>query len=84
MARRDAVFRGLFAVVYLPLYYLILYPIVFFAGVIVTAVSILFTGVTGRELRRKPRLTSNAWELISRPVTWIFSGQKRDKPTWMP
>ena len=84
MARRDALSRAIIGIVYLPLYYLVLYPIVFVLGVLVTAVAVVWTFLTGRELERKPRATARAWESISQPVTWIFSGNERDKPSWVP
>lgn len=85
MSRRvDAFERAIFGIVYLPLYYFILYPIVFFAGVIVTAIGIVWTVITGRDVERKSQAASGAWESISRPVTWVFSGERSDKPGWVP
>ena len=84
MTRKEAGRRLLFGIVYLPLYYVLLYPIVFFVGVIAAAISIAFTIVTGRELDLKPQWTASSWESISQPVTWVFSGRKSDKPGWVP
>lgn len=84
MSRREGLKRGLFALVYLPLYYLLLYPVVFFAGVIVVIIDIAWQIVTGRSLERKPLWTSTAWQRISQPVTWVFSGNNADKPGWIP
>ena len=84
MSRSDALRRAVVGIVYLPLYYVLLYPVVFFAGVVLTAIALLIQLVTGSEPDLKPQLTSSAWEAISQPVTWVFSGNDRDKPTWVP
>lgn len=84
MARRDAVLRVLVGVWYLPLYYVILYPLVFLLGIIVAALDVVFALVTGRNLTLKPAWTTRAWEDISGVVTWIFGGKARDKPGWVP
>lgn len=83
-SRREAVERLAVGVIYLPIYYLILYPIVFFGGVILTALAIGWEIVTGRRADIKPRTSASAWESISQPVTWVFSGEQRDKPGWVP
>lgn len=84
MARRDALERGLFAVVYLPLYAIVLYPVAFALGIIVAAVNILLSVILRRRVRFKSELAANAWRAISQPVTWVFSGEPRDKPGWVP
>ena len=84
MSRLDALERLIFGVVYLPLYYFVLYPIVFFVSVVLTAIGIVWTLITGRETGRKERTTSSTWERISQPVTWVFSGDRSDKPNWVP
>ena len=82
--RRDAVERLLIGIVYLPLYYILLYPLVFFGGVILTALAIGWEVLTGRRPDIKPRASASAWERISQPVTWVFSGRASDKPGWVP
>lgn len=84
MSRRDALYRALFGILYLPLYYLVLYPVVFVLGVIVAGIDIGWTLLTGRSLQIKPAWTSNAWERISAPVTYVFSGDERRRPHWLP
>lgn len=84
MARRDAFLRVLVGIVYLPLYYFVLYPLAFAVGIVLTAVDVLFTLVTGRRLEVKPRLATRLWEGVSQGVTWVFSGRERDKPRWVP
>lgn len=84
MVRREAGKRVAIGIVYLPLYYFVLYPVVFVLGVLVTILDVLWTFATGRQLRRKPRWTTAAWESISQGVTWIFSGRESDKPGWVP
>ena len=84
MSRSNALRRAVVGILYLPLYYVLLYPVVFFAGVILTAIALVIQLVTGSEPELKPQLTSSAWESISQPVTWVFSGDDRDKPTWVP
>ncbi|AUX09275.1 hypothetical protein AArcSl_1646 [Halalkaliarchaeum desulfuricum] len=83
MARKEASKRLLLGIVYLPVYYFILYPVVFFLGVLVTAVDILWTIVFGESLGLVPAWSSSTWESISQPVTWIFGGSRSDKPSWM-
>lgn len=84
MSRRDALLRAVVAVIYLPLYYFVLYPLAFVVGIVLTALSLVIQAVTGREPTLKPRLAASVWDGVSRPVTWIFGGQDRDKPTWVP
>ena len=84
MTRSSALGRLVFGVVYLPLYYFVLYPLVFFIGVVVAALDIAFAAVTGKRLNVKPLATTKAWESISQGVTWVFSGRTQDKPGWVP
>lgn len=84
MSRLDALERLVFGVLYLPIYYFVLYPIVFFAGIILTAAGIIWTTLTGSDSTRRSDVTAGAWESISRPVTWVFSGKTSDKPGWVP
>ena len=84
MARREAGKRLLIGVVYVPIYYFVLYPLVIALGIVVALVDISWTLLTGRSLRVKPTWASDSWESISQPITWIFSGEQRDKPGWVP
>ena len=69
---------------YAVLYYFVLYPLVFFGGLLLTIPALLYELVTGRRPRLVPGWTSGAWETISQPITWIKSGRKSDKPGWVP
>ena len=84
MSRVDAFERLLFAIFYLPAYYFVLYPVVFFAGLFVSLLSIVWTALTGRETGREGQKASRAWREISKPVAWVFSGDRSDKPGWVP
>lgn len=84
MSRSDALYRAGFGIVYLPIYSLLLYPLVFLVSIVLTAIGLLYQLITGRKPKRKPRLTSGSWGTISQPVSWVFSGQASDKPNWLP
>ena len=83
MTRREAIKRLLIGVVYLPLDYFVLYPLAFFVGIIVAAIDILLTILTPWSFDRESR-SARFWEEISQVPTWIFSGDSRDKPDWIP
>lgn len=75
MTRRAALLRLLVGIPYVPIYYLILYPISLAIGLVLGAAAIAWELITGDPPNWAPRQASRVWSHPSDNMKWVMSGE---------
>ena len=82
MSRRNAGKRLLIGVPYLALYIAFIFPAVFLASVVLGAVELVYSLITGRRVQTIPAFVDRIWSFAGGNARYILTG--RGSFDWLP